>query len=248
MSLKITQSSKYIGNKYWSWSVWINGSDAELDAIKRVVWYLHPSFSPPMVKITDRSSCFKLETSGWGTFEIEATLEMRSGVDLSLSHELELFYPDDEATTRSTAPKRSLDKSAPPPNRQVFLSYSASDVKLVSELRSELQNLSMAFVDSQSVTSGLPMERGIQRQIETSMGTVVLQTESELTQFMKSEVQTSISYSKPILIVGQGGAMRNLPSDISRFTMLEVDFSQPSTVALAIQGWLNNLKPDQSKR
>jgi hypothetical protein len=248
MSLKITQSSKYIGNKYWSWSVWINGSDAELDAIKRVVWYLHPSFSPPMVKTIDRSSCFKLETSGWGTFEIEATLEMRSGVDLSLSHELELFYPDDEATTRSTAANRAVEKSASPSTRQVFLSYSAGDIKLVSELRSELQKLAITVVDSQSVTLGLPMEKAIQREIERSMAAVVLQTESELSQFMKSVIHSSINYSKPILLVGQSGVKRNSLSDFLRLQMLELDFAQPAVVAFAIQSWLNDLKPNQSKR
>ena len=103
MTLKIVQSAAPIvqsagpkNSTYWDWSVWIDGTDAELDGIKEVTWKLHPSFSPSVYRSSSRSEKFKLNSSGWGEFTIYAEVKNKNGKLKSLRHWLTLG-----ATTKS---------------------------------------------------------------------------------------------------------------------------------------------------
>lgn len=98
MALHIEQDYAYEGNDYWRWSIWIDGPDAELDAVDHVMYTLHPSFPNPVRSVKDRSTKFRLETAGWGTFMIYArVVDKFGGSEKHLQHELELRYPEDDA-------------------------------------------------------------------------------------------------------------------------------------------------------
>jgi len=99
MTLRIEQDCDYKNDDWWEWSVWIEGTEQELDTIKFVQYTLHPSFPNPVRKITDRASKFQLKTSGWGSFTIYAKVLHKDGNDTSLQQELTLYYPDGTATT-----------------------------------------------------------------------------------------------------------------------------------------------------
>jgi transcription initiation factor IIF auxiliary subunit len=96
---EIDQSATYAGDDWWEWSVWVEGRKADLDRIEYVEWTLHPTFPKPIRRIDDRSTKFRLETGGWGTFLIRARVEMKDGSSIRLRHELELHYPDGKAAT-----------------------------------------------------------------------------------------------------------------------------------------------------
>ena len=91
---KIQQWEKYEGDDWWRWAVWIESEDEALDMIDFVEWTLHPTFPNPVRKIRDRSSKFRLETGGWGVFQIIARLQMKNGRQIKLRHYLKLHYPD----------------------------------------------------------------------------------------------------------------------------------------------------------
>ena len=94
MAMKIAQDQHYEGEDWWRWSVWIEAPASELDAVQKVIWRLHPTFPPPVREHTNRAEKFKLETAGWGTFEVRAEVVMNDGTSKTLRHELELDYPD----------------------------------------------------------------------------------------------------------------------------------------------------------
>jgi transcription initiation factor IIF auxiliary subunit len=98
MALQIDQGFEYQGNDYWRWWVWIEGSEAELDQIDRVVYTLHTTFPNPVRAIKDRKSKFRLETAGWGVFRIYARVFRKNGDELPLEHDLVLRYPDGKET------------------------------------------------------------------------------------------------------------------------------------------------------
>lgn len=91
--MEIRQSETYLGNDWWDWSVWIDGSDAELDDVSHVEWRLHPTFPDPVRRVTDRVSKFRLDTGGWGTFVVHAVVHTKSGTPHRLRHQLQLHYP-----------------------------------------------------------------------------------------------------------------------------------------------------------
>jgi transcription initiation factor IIF auxiliary subunit len=99
MPVALTQESKYVGNDRWEWSVRLDGSPEELDSIDRVTYVLHPTFHHPVREVTDRSTKFRLDTSGWGTFTLRAKVQYKDGRELPLQHDLVLVYPNGTPTT-----------------------------------------------------------------------------------------------------------------------------------------------------
>jgi transcription initiation factor IIF auxiliary subunit len=77
--MEIAQKQHYEGDDWWAWSVWIEAPGDELDEIESVTWHLHPTFVPPEVVVDTRDSNFALDTAGWGTFRIRATVRLKGG-------------------------------------------------------------------------------------------------------------------------------------------------------------------------
>ena len=98
MALSIQQGQEYLGNDRWRWSVWLNGTREELDAVDHVIYILHPTFTNPVRQVTDRATSFRLEMSGWGTFTIHANVVHRDGHETQLDHKLVLRYPNGTPT------------------------------------------------------------------------------------------------------------------------------------------------------
>jgi transcription initiation factor IIF auxiliary subunit len=94
---EIKQWEEYDGDDddhWWKWAVWIEASAPALDGIEAVEWRLHPTFRDPVRKVTDRASKFRLETGGWGVFQIVARLYLKNGKTTALRHYLKLHFPD----------------------------------------------------------------------------------------------------------------------------------------------------------
>lgn len=91
---EIQQSEEYQGDKWWKWAVWIEGSDEALDRIEYVEWTLHPTFPDPIRKVRNRSEKFRIETGGWGVFQIRARVQTKDGSAYKLKHALSLHYAD----------------------------------------------------------------------------------------------------------------------------------------------------------
>ena len=94
MALRLEQKMHHEGEDWWTWSVWLEGTDQELDDIARVEYTLHHTFPKPVRVVEDRSTKFRLDAAGWGGFTIHATAVPKSGPPRKLKHELELYYED----------------------------------------------------------------------------------------------------------------------------------------------------------
>src|SRR5882724_4692641 len=99
MAVAITQRERYVGGDRWEWSVWLDGPAEELDSIDHVTYVLHSTFLNPVRTIRDRTTNFRLDTSGWGTFTLHAKATYRDGREEGLRHELVLTYPNGTPTT-----------------------------------------------------------------------------------------------------------------------------------------------------
>src|SRR4051812_27706932 len=64
--LHIAQDYEYQGSDYWKWSVWIDGTDEELDKIESVEYTLHPTFPNPVRVVDGRATKFRLDSAGVG--------------------------------------------------------------------------------------------------------------------------------------------------------------------------------------
>jgi transcription initiation factor IIF auxiliary subunit len=145
MTLKISQEATSTAPSHWRWSVWLDAPDKELDTVKDVLWKLHPSFSPPEVQVDDRKSAFRLDSSGWGEFEIQADIHLSNGETVSLRHRLRLSPASQKKTqfnvmrlrTREVAPPDAEETASRQPT--VFLSYTSADARLAGALSQQLK-------------------------------------------------------------------------------------------------------------
>jgi transcription initiation factor IIF auxiliary subunit len=101
--LGIAQTETYRGDDWWSWAVWIDGPDAELNRIAFVEYTLHPTFAEPVRTVSARRTKFRLSSGGWGTFTVYACIYRKDGSTLRRQHELALSYPDEKTPRVSRA-------------------------------------------------------------------------------------------------------------------------------------------------
>ena len=119
--LKLVNSSKYRGNRSWSWNVWLEGPKTELARVVSVKYFLHPTFKNPIRLVTNQKSKFKLSGSGWGEFNIKAEVLMKGGGKLTLNRWLEFS---------SKEKLEALESS----KGTVFLSHSVADGPIANRL------------------------------------------------------------------------------------------------------------------
>lgn len=87
----IKQDFNYERKDWWSWWVWINANDEDLNAIDHVVYFLSPPTGEKAVlTIDDRSSKFMLESEGPGSIPIQAKVFLKDKNEIPLVHELYL--------------------------------------------------------------------------------------------------------------------------------------------------------------
>ncbi len=98
MALSLQQNQEYKGSGRWRWAVWLDGGDEELNSVEHVTYILHPTFNNPVRRISDRSTNFRLETSGWGNFTMHAKIDYHDGHEDTLDHDVILLYPNGQPT------------------------------------------------------------------------------------------------------------------------------------------------------
>src|SRR5664280_683903 len=197
MSYETRQKTQYEGHNRWQWSVWIEGSDRELSAVKSATYYLHATYPNRVRKIEDRSTKFRLDSGGWGGFTIRIVLEMTSGKKTRLSHELELYYPDKlEKVKKGSGPKK--DKSAAAISR-VFISSSAADQSFAAMIREALKSEKITSTEL-SLSVDAPVEVAIRDAIRGSDIVVAVRSDSP-SLFVDEEITFAKSTGKPVITV-----------------------------------------------
>lgn len=73
--------------KTWEWQAFVKGNG--LEQVSHVVYHLHPTFPNPDRRVDASAGYgFPLESSGWGTFTLRATVYLKAGGTRELSHRL----------------------------------------------------------------------------------------------------------------------------------------------------------------
>ena len=89
-------TSEYLCNGKWKWTIFIQAFPKVLDDIRSVEYTLHPTFPNPVRRVNsigDSRFPFGLTTIGWGTFEISIEVIFRNGEVRHLKHMLTFEAP-----------------------------------------------------------------------------------------------------------------------------------------------------------
>lgn len=85
-------TSTRLSEDRWAWVVFINAPPQVLEQVSCVVYQLHPTFTPSVVRVCERGAGppFALKAQGWGTFNIQIHVIMKDRRQYDLSHALKL--------------------------------------------------------------------------------------------------------------------------------------------------------------
>ncbi len=239
MTLKISQIAAPNDHGRWNWSVWIDGTDGELDDIQEVTWRLHPTFATPIRRVHSRDNKFKLSTSGWGEFEINATLNMKNGRSKSLRHWLRL---SDERETTKAGPAKSKSQDTAGRRPTVFLSYSLDNASFAAHLASELAKNEYAVVRDVDIPGGVDLRLWNREQIANSDAVIVLGADDSGT-VRSPDVKIAQSKGVPVIPVtfGSRSSKKAVSSTLGKTKPLHVSMDNPIKAAPVLATMIGKL-------
>lgn len=232
MSIGIVQEARYRGNDWWQWSIWLDGTEAELDRIDHVIYTLHPTFPTPVRRVEDRATCFRLDSAGWGEFEVYAEIVMKDGTREPHKHWLKLEYPT--PPKRSAPSRRAEVKGELGKRPAVFLSSSVADVSLASALRKALTGADMDVMTFEDLPSGLPFGKSVELFLRQAVAAVFLISERP-SPFLGREIEAALARQVAVIVPVLVGPDAILPEELSGFQGIRVhDIAEIETVAQQI--------------
>lgn len=90
-TLLAKNTSKYLSNGQWEWTIFVSANAEVVGTIASVEYRLHPTFPNPIQKVTllgNPERPFGLTAIGWGVFEVGITVTFRDGRLMRLTHML----------------------------------------------------------------------------------------------------------------------------------------------------------------
>lgn len=240
MSIEIKQSEKEVRPGWWKWSVWLDGPAAELDRIESVVYHLHPTFPQPEREVDDRASGFRLDGSGWGTFELGVEIRDATGKTSLRSHQLEFSrgtesksegpepipergIPHRGASTRDDARvwyslSKGADESDEPElgrPKSILLLHDLEATNEAEGLRQSLTELGISVADGSSV-AGSSWSMELVDSIRAFDGVVTLGAEGSET--MPVEAKIAQKLGKQVIMLDRRGRPGNARDLVRRLT------------------------------
>ena len=229
MTLEIAQQSKPQDERHWSWSVWLEGSPSELENVSEVIWKLHPTFSPSIVRRDTPANKFKLSSSGWGEFQIVAEVKMKVGRKKVLQHWLELASGAPSKESMANAAAKMPDKDARP---TVFLSYSVDNANLASHVAKALEDNKYQVARDVDIPAGVSIQDWTKEQINKSDAVIVLGAEQS-SLYQTREAAFAQSAGKAVISVATGKITKeSLAIEGGSIKLVQAGTGSPEKVAL----------------
>jgi transcription initiation factor IIF auxiliary subunit len=232
MDLEVKQNVTPHDQGGWDWSIWLDGPAEDLDEIKYVEYILHPTFSPPMRKISNRSTNFRLDARGWGEFNIKIRVHTDEGDDdmFVMEHWLEL---DETAPTKEAESFRFRSVTRSVEHPRLYLSSAIADIEFVYQLKEALQNDGVDVLLKQDIDYEQSLKSLLETQRRSIQGGI----------FVISDVRNpwlvrdywTLEQHKISLMVVQIGESRELPDEMESLPRFQIkDVSETDTVAASI--------------
>jgi hypothetical protein len=177
MTYAIAQDADRLDESHWRWSVWLDAPENELARVKEVVWKLHPTFVPPVVRIKSRKNGFRLKSSGWGEFQIQAEIHEESGEVRKLRHWLRLADASRRKTSSGSRHFAEHQTGRPAPRKaraNLFISYRQSDASLAYTLAEALKQHGSEVCLDVDIPDGADLHRWMREKISESDAVVFL--------------------------------------------------------------------------
>jgi hypothetical protein len=229
VTLRIAQNAAATDKAHWRWSVWLDGPDDELDSVKEVIWKLHSSFARPIRRVDTRGNGFRLESSGWGEFEIQAEIHRLNGQVDNLRHWIRFDRQNFDEGSRSEAIENT-DRSLPAPD--IFLSYSRQDAQLAGVLARTLKQRGINVLLDVDIPSGVDWRQWITEAIEGSNAIVILASDKTFSaSYTGYEVGYATRAGVRVIVVALAELPPDVPLNLPDFQLIRVSPGYPEDTA-----------------
>jgi hypothetical protein len=219
MSLKVKQETILKGKDWWQWAVWLDGSSKELDKISYVVYTLHPTFPTPVRRVDNRKEKFRLDSAGWGEFEIYLDIVYKDGQTRKRKHWLKLEYakPEKRAVGMRQAAMESVSAKKP----VLFLSSTVADADVAGIMRRALSKYDITVVPPEELLAGVPLEKMVGEMISNAdIAVFVISGRPSL--WMNHEIEAALAHKVRMIVPILVGAETELPSSLREFQSVQV--------------------------
>ncbi len=177
--MHIEQTAEQQDERYWKWSIWIEGTKQELGSIAKVVYHLHPTYKKPIVERTNSRTKFRLNSSGWGTFVVKADLHLKDGSVRQMRHRLRFSRAE---------PK-------------VFVSSAARDTRALDHVRDAVSRLHIGVETAADVEPGEDPASTIQQSIDQAKAYILLDGDTP-NRWVMEEMAAARALGKRIISIG----------------------------------------------
>ena len=205
MALEIKQQSTYKGDDWWDWSVWVDGTDAELSKVKSVTYRLHETFPEPVRVLKNRRNKFRLDSAGWGEFTIFVKIDTGDRKPIVRRHYLTL-----EKTTKKQAATTVQPVS-------IYLCYAASDKRIALELEKVLTEASFQVLNASQI-SGASFRVALAESLK-EIDAVLAIISGEPSEWVLFEVGLAQGASVPVVLAVESGSA--LPAPLAKLPVVE---------------------------
>lgn len=220
MSLRIKQEAIYTASDWWKWSLWLDGSAKELDQVDYVVYTLHPTFPSPVRRITDRENNFRLDSAGWGEFEVFLDIFYKDGQIRKRKHWLRLRYPE----PKRVIAKRGVPKSEVLPQMpKIFLSYGVADSQTARILRSALHNRGFEVIAAEDMAAkGVPFEQQVDDLIRRADAAIFI-ISGRPSLWVTKEIEMALDRKIRLVVPVIVGDVSTIPARLDGFEAVRIE-------------------------
>lgn len=237
MPIQIEQSCAPAGKDHWKWSVWLDGTEQELDSVDHVVYTLHPTFPEPVRRIAERETAFRLYSAGWGEFMIHAAVHYRDGRVEKLDHWL--YLGGMSRSGEEAVPAEEVVRAP-----RIYLSFGLADAPAARAILASLDRAGVEATTSDEMAdapAGMPFEQVITQQLR-SVSRAVFLVSDHSSPWLRREAEMAGRLGIPRAFITVGGGTPPADDDPA-VVSLHVEQMGPENaddVARAIAHWATN--------
>jgi hypothetical protein len=235
MTIRIKQQTTPKGRDWWEWSVWLEGTKKDLDAIDHVEYTLHPTFPNPVRPVANRRTGFRLDSSGWGEFTIYLEIKNKDGSTKKRRHYLKLNEP--ETSKALSNPKIGTPSPAKESlRRTVFVSGGTRDLDPIQAVREAFSGQNVEVVGPEDVKGGQELRRTVNDMIARADAAVfVISGRPNL--WLNEEIKAAVKGGVPHILPLVVGANVEVPDTLGEINAIRVE--NPSAVGDMTQTIIN---------
>ncbi|HEY6139439.1 MAG TPA: pYEATS domain-containing protein [Thermoanaerobaculia bacterium] len=215
MALEIKQESKYKGGKssgWWEWSVWVDGSPAELSKVRSVTYRLHETFPQPIRVKKNRKEKFRLDSWGWGEFTIFVNIDTGEGKPITKRHYLTLEVPRSQTPASQPA--------------AVYVCYAASDKRIALALEEVLRAVNLKVINAGQIT-GSSFRVALAESLKM-IDAVVAVVSEDPSEWVLFEIGLARQAEVPVILVMEGSGSPPVP--LAKLPTVHISASSSPTV------------------